>query len=44
MSTNSEEGSNGAGPFFVKFMIGLIIFVMLVSYILNGNYNSLDPQ
>ena len=42
MSENSNMGENGW--FFGKFVIFMILFILMVAMILNGNYNSLDPK
>jgi hypothetical protein len=43
MSGSSEKkdfaGNNNAG-FFLKFLLGFIMFIMLVYYVLGQNYNS----
>jgi hypothetical protein len=45
MSTpQSENALNGKGWCFAYFLVAMILFVLLVAYILNGNYNSLTPN
>lgn len=41
MSTTQGENSlNGKGWCFAYFLGALILFIILVAYVLNGNYNS----
>ena len=39
-STEKDYAGNSNGSFFMKFLLGLIMFVMLVAYILNQNLDS----
>ena len=44
MSAGDNKNMSEQGIFFGKFVIFIILFVLLVAMILNGNYNSLDPK
>ena len=39
-STERDHAGNNNGSFFMKFLLGLIMFVMLVAYILNQNLDT----
>lgn len=39
-SENRDFAGNNNGSFFMKFLLGMILFVMLVYYVLGQNYNS----
>ena len=39
-SHNKDYASNNNGSFFMKFLLGLILFILLVGYILGQNFNS----
>ena len=39
-SHNKDFAGNNNGGFFMKFLLGLILFILLVGYILGQNFNS----
>jgi hypothetical protein len=39
-SENKDYAGNNNASFFMKFVLGMILFVMLVYYVLGQNYNS----
>jgi hypothetical protein len=39
-SQPKDFAGNNNGSFFMKFILGLILFIMLVYYVLGQNYNS----
>lgn len=39
-STERDHAGNNNGSFFMKFLLGFIMFIMLVVYIYNQNWNS----
>ncbi len=39
-SHNKDFAGNNNGSFFMKFLLGMILFVLLVGYILGQNFNS----
>ena len=39
-SHNKDFAVNNNGSFFMKFLLGMILFVLLVGYILGQNFNS----
>ena len=40
ISHNKDFAGNNNGSFFMKFILGLILFIMLVYYVLGQNFNS----
>ncbi len=40
-SENKDYAGNNNGSFFMKFLLGMILFVLLVGYILGQNYDTL---
>jgi hypothetical protein len=39
-SHDKDYAGNNNGSFFMKFLLGFIMFIMLVYYVLGQNYNS----
>ncbi len=39
-STEKDYAGNNNGSFFMKFLLGFILFILLVGYILNQNFDS----
>jgi hypothetical protein len=39
-SHSKDHAGNNNGSFFMKFILGMILFILLVGYILGQNFNS----
>jgi hypothetical protein len=39
-SSHEKDYAGNNGSFFMKFLLGMILFVMLVYYVLGQNFNS----